>query len=156
MFDRIGGGTIVKRWILILAVAGLSWPVAGISAGPQLQLMFKPLRSVRVDSLVQVELDVKVTSLGPAPITVILTYIGTPSLDTRYSRSFGSRDIAKGASANLRELITVPAAEVARWEREQVMPRFRVEYFGPAGRGIAVLEAVPAGPADQGRNNPGR
>jgi hypothetical protein len=118
--------------------------------------MFKPLRSVRVDSLVQVELDVKVTSLGPAPITVILTYIGTPSLDTRYSQSFGSRDIAKGASANLRELITVPAAEVARWEREQVMPRFRVEYFGPAGRGIAVVEAVPAGPADQSRNNPGR
>jgi len=150
------GKTGMKPSITILALAVLCCPLAGVAAGPQLHLMFKPVRSVRVDSLAQVELDVQVTNPGPAPVTVVLTYLGTPSLATRYAQPFGSRDIAKGSSATLRQLLTIPASEVARWEREQVMPRFRVEYFGPAGHGSAVIEAVPAGPRDEGRGGAAR
>lgn len=138
----------MKPWTWIVLVAAALGPVPGAASGPELHLMFKPVRSVRVDAFVQVELDVAVTNMWPAPVNVRLTYIGTPSLDARYAQPFGMRDIAKGAKVTFRQMITVPVSETARWEREGMMPRFRVEYSGPAGRGTAVLEAVPAGPPD--------
>lgn len=139
----------MKSWIPAVALGVLLGPLASMAAEPIFHVMFKPVRTVRIGELVQVELDVEVTNLGPAPAGVELTFIGSTSLASRYARPFGRAEIARGRSATLRQLATVPEGEIMRWERQQALPRFRIDFFGPAGHGVAIVEAVPAGPPDE-------
>lgn len=146
----------MKPWAWVVLAALSMGPISTGAGSPEFHLMFKPVRSVRIDTLVQIELDLTVTNLMPGPVTVNVNFLGTPGMDGRYVQPFGMRDLNVGSSVTLRQLITIPVSEAGRWEHDAVMPRFRVEYAGPTGRGVAVLDAVPAGPPDNVGRNPVR
>lgn len=141
----------MKSWIPAVALAVLLSPVALPAAEPPVHVMFKPVRTVRIGELVQIELDVEVTNFTPDSASVQLTFVGSESLEARYARPFGGANIAKDQSVHLRQLVTVPEVEVMRWERQEALPRFRIEYFAVTGHGVVVIEAVPAGPPDDSR-----
>lgn len=136
----------MRKWFPALLGAMLLGPPASLAAEPGVHLMFKPLRIIRIGELVQIDMDIEVTGTGSAPTDSEITFIGSDGLEARFATRFGLASVEPGRSIHLRRLVTVPAAEMMRWERDQILPRFRIAAAG--GRRITVVTAVPAGPPE--------
>lgn len=138
----------MNRSLTLFLVGYMLLGQSAVSADAQFHALFKPLRVTRVGELYQVELAVELMNLLPAPANTKVTFLGSRTLASRYHVPFGTTWIDKGRQADLVTTVYIPEREWLGWQRQDALPRLRVEHVGPAAGGTEVIEAVPAGPAD--------
>jgi len=131
--------------LLLVGYALLGQSVAS-AAEAHFHVLFKPLRVTRVDELYQVELAVQIMNLMPASTHAQVTFLGSSQLAARYRVPLGMMRIDPGRQADLVTRVTVPESEWLLWQRQDELPRLRIEHTGPAAGGVEVIEAVPAAP----------
>lgn len=131
--------------LLLVGYAMLGQSVASAAETP-FHALFKPLRVTRVGELYQVELAIEIMNLLPAPTNAQVTFLGSGTLDARYRVPLGMTRIDKDRQADLITRVTVPESEWLGWQRQDALPRLRIEHSGPAAGGVEVIEAVPAAP----------